>query len=56
MAAIVHGGAFGKKHVAKCGKAKGKIFNDGEQCVSYMAGMSQVTCPECIKKHKPGKR
>lgn len=52
---IVHGGKFGKKHVAKCGKWKNAIHSDGERIVSYIAGMSEVTCRKCIANHKPGK-
>lgn len=51
---IVHGGKFQKKLVAKCGRYKSAIINDGDRIVSYMAGMAEVTCRACIAKHKPG--
>ncbi len=52
---IVHGGKFGKKHVAKCGKWRNAILKDGEAIVNYVDGMSKVTCRNCIANHKPGK-
>ena len=52
---ITHGGKFGKKHVAKCGKYRSKIAEDKERIVNYVAGMANVNCPDCIRKHKVGK-
>lgn len=53
---VVHGGAFGKIHVAKCGKFRGDITKAGETCLFYKDGIDLVTCSKCIKAHKPGKR
>lgn len=53
---LIHGGAFGKSHLAKCGKTRGAIARDGERCVHYATGITLVTCRKCIKAHKPGVR
>jgi len=51
---IVHGGKFQKKHVAKCGKYRSAIRQDGDAIVDYIDGISKVTCRACIANHKPG--
>ena len=52
---IIHGGKFGKVHVAKCGKYLNAIRRDNERCIDYIDGIASVTCKKCIANHKPGK-